>query len=230
MRKFVIPLLATVALPNAVFADQTDKGFYLNISPGVIFTKDMKYDSNLGLGGGDVGGDIDIGNGYFGQYGFGYSFGNNYRVEINYTTMQGKIKGIKYNYPAIIASNSYGPLDHFYQSKGFILNLYKDFYKEKRKFNPYLGLGFGPTKIDMGCKGYAQLSTCDMGIESEFRRPYDGFMYQIKAGIGYKLSNKSNLFVETSYVSLSNFDYVGGSSLCKYQKSFGISSGLRFRF
>ena len=82
----------------------------------------------------------------------------------------------------------------------------------------------------MGCKGYAQLSLCDMGIESEFLEPYDGFMYQIKGGIGYKLSNKADIYIETSYVSLSDFEYAGGTSLYKYQKSFGISSGLRFRF
>ena len=64
MRKLLVPLLAAIALTTAVNADQNYKGFYLNVSPGVIFTNDMKYDSNLGVGGGDVGADIDIGDGF----------------------------------------------------------------------------------------------------------------------------------------------------------------------
>ncbi len=216
MKRFYIPFLFVLSgLNPIVFADtliESKKGLYVTGSTGWSSTSDNDWEE------GSLSGSIELDPGLAFEFGFGYDFGNSLRTEITYKKTNAEID--KFNATdgstSIVATASDWQAD----TTSFMANAYKDFQKKDNKFVPYIGAGLGFTNFEIG----------DVMVSGTKVAGADETVigYQAKVGLTYLASDKSDVFVEASY--LGSADPTLDGTKFDGLSIWGVSVGGRYKF
>ena len=161
---------------------------------------------------------------------YSLSFGkkiNNYRIEFNYAnaTLKGQDLSVVIN--GIPAVATIVPKGESEQSSYMIYG-YK-YFPSDTKVSPYFGIGLGvgsfKTNDAVATINGVQLQL--IGLEESL------FSYALKAGVDYKLNDKTALYTETTYQNFASYRWSEpGFNPINYNSThyFGISSGIKFFF
>ena len=104
-----------------------------------------------------------------------------------------------------------------------MFNVYRDFPKDG-KLSPYVGLGLGTTSIEL--QNYTTtVAGTDVVVTDDGRSL---FSWDLKAGVTYDLSERTDLYGEMSYASTAEFNEDG----INYDriKTFQLGAGVKFNF
>ena len=238
MQKFLLSAAATsvlMAVPSLASA-QDDAGWYLRGQAGYGTHTDIDIT-------GDVVGDVESEGNATGSLGLGYDFGNNWRLEGDFSQLRTDLGAIS-QFP-----NSSAKLE----TLTGMLNVIYDFDTFGR-WEPYIGAGAGVVRgnakvtahdfasAPLGTAGVTNVSTpvCS-GVACSFKDGDTGLGWQLLAGLGYQISD--NLTWDTSYryLSANDLDYTGAvapalGSLADATASFedvgahSVMTGLRYKF
>ena len=168
---FLAPLFGT---PSIAEEKEKYEGFYMMTGIGLTNTTEIDL---------SVGGSIVFENGVLWDIGAGYDFGN-IRAEISYDETTENIDTVQGFQAATQV-----------KTRSIFATAYYDFRSDK-KWQPYLGLGFGSSEIEASTAyvGNVTLSAGDTNITSAI----------IKAGVSYSFDN-SDIFFERSGQGFDDF-------------------------
>ena len=238
--KLLIAAAATalMAAPSFASAQDDGSGWYLKGAAG------YGTGTDLDITGGIVG-DVEAEGDVVGNLGLGYDFGENWRLELDGTSM----------------FNDYGAVSQTAQSfaklktDALMLNAIYDF-SDFGKFAPYVGAGVGIVRGDATVvahdivegAGLSRNATC-VGTRSSadsFSCDYSGddtgLGWQLLAGLGYDITDKLTWDTNYRYMQTSDMDFDGaftndftGASIPGQAELDGIGAhqlltGFRYRF
>ncbi len=149
MKIFLRTSLAAITLYSPCFAgveaasthlptEHEDKGWYMSIGLGLSSPNEPNVSKNSSSHG-----KLRFDNGFSGEIGIGYDWGENWRTEFNY------IKNKQEKASHTIGSGatfSKGDVD----TDNYILTFYRDFQLKNKSLEPYIGVGGGVTTIQHG--------------------------------------------------------------------------------
>ncbi len=207
-QKLLIAAAATALMAAPSFASAQDgSGWYLKGAAG------YGVGTDLDITGGVVG-DAEAEGNIAGNLGIGYDFGDNWRVELDGTTMWN-------DYGAIAqGSETFAKL----RTDALMLNAIYDF-SDFGKFAPYVGAGVGIVRGDasvvahdfpdangftatnpicVGSRGDTNAFSCDYLDEDT------GLGWQLLAGLGYAITDKLTWDTNYRYMQASDFELDGG--------------------
>ena len=156
----------------------------------------------------------ELDKGFLYSAGFGYDFGD-FRAEINYKKDSFDIN--KYSETSsgttTTASSVKGDLD----ASTIGVNIFYDF-NNSSKFTPYIGAGIGSTKVE----------TKNVVVEGTSTANADDSKtsYNLKLGISYEVAKSSELYLEGTYLSISDVEL--SSAKIDDIKNYSVMAGLRF--
>ena len=206
--KLLIAAAATALMAAPSFASAQDgSGWYLKGAAGYGIGTDI--DST-----GGIVGDVEAEGNIAGNLGFGYDFGDNWRVELDGTTMWNDYAAISQT-PA-----SYGKL----RTDALMINAIYDF-SDFGKFAPYVGAGIGLVRGDASFvahdfarpDGLGQIvnPTCigtradTNGYSCDYSDDDTGLGWQLLAGLGYDITDKLTWDTNYRYLQASDLDIDG---------------------
>ena len=174
------PVLTDVYSP--ALAGEENKGIYLNMGAGVQKITNMSVDGYTDT--------LEFNNGYVGQFGLGYDWGNNWRTEANYRQAEGsldKVNDVEYDSDIDITSVSF--------------NLFYDIPLENKKYTPYLGAGVGFTRVDIGTitSGGLAVSAGDDDVNSIL----------LRIGTSYEITEQVDMYAEVVHENYEDLKIVG---------------------
>ena len=212
-------LIGASLLAASVSAPSFAEDFYLSIGGTQQFVREVEGDVTIGGTKYDLEADIDS------SFGYDIEFGKkieNWRLGLSYTHTSPKQSSVTATTGGVGATASISPKPT-YDVDAIMFNVYRDFPKDG-KFSPYVGVGLGSTSIEMQTYTTTVAGT-DVTVTDDGRSL---FTWDVKAGVTYELSEKTDLYGEFSYGSTSSFDEDG----INYDgiKSAQIGAGVKFKF
>jgi len=196
-------LAALMALPTAASAQDYDSGWYLrgNVGAGVFDSADFS---------GDLVGDVEGEGNFAPSLGIGYEFDNNWRVELDGTTLWNDTAKIQ-QLPSTSSD---------FRTYSAMLNAIYDF-DDFGRWEPYLGAGIGFVRAQLSAQTH-DFPSEDGGVASavpvtnaacspicDFRDDDSGLGYQLIAGLGYDISENLTWDTHYKYMGMSDFDFDG---------------------
>ena len=245
--KLLIAAAATAMMAAPSFASaQDESGWYLKGAAGYGIGTDIDVT-------GGIVGDVEAEGNVVGNLGLGYDFGDNWRVELDGTSMWN-------DYGAISQTpDSYGKL----RTDALMLNAIYDF-NDFGKFAPYVGAGVGIVRGDASFNshdfarpdgaGQIENPTCigprapnnmnffNDNYSCDYNDEDTSLGWQLLAGLGYDITDKLTWDTNYRYMQANNMELDGvfrneatGSSLSNQAKLDGIGAhqlmtGFRYRF
>ena len=165
--------LAAIASPCLADGHETkEKGFYGNLGGGLGKLMDIGLSDSLG------GGDLEFDQGFHGDIGVGYDWGNNFRTEANYSAGSSDLAQIQNIDVSTIGVDI----------TGWFLSASYDF-ENKSKWTPYVTLGVGKSEIEV--KEAATVGSVSIVVADENITTYLG-----KLGVSYPVSDKFDVYGE----------------------------------
>ena len=214
MKKLLLFLLTCLIVYSfsitACSADNaySDEGAYVSVNIGAA----MLSDADLTYPGVPILGSLEFSTGFTGGIALGYGVAYNMRVEgelvyqkndIDRATAQG------------ISANASGDTS----SLALLLNGYYDFMNSSA-FTPFISAGIGVAKIDVN--NFTLVGGNQIGSEDD-----TVFAYQVGAGVGYAVTEKTSIDLKYRYFGTADPDFNGVEA--EYG-SHNIYVGLRFVF
>ena len=184
----------------------SDKGFYVGAGIGPNWTRDS------GITGTGINVDADFGTGWAGALTVGHAYGNGVRSEIEL--------GRRSNDLDSISGVTTGTGDVTAWSG--MLNVLYDF-KTGTPLTPYLGAGIGAARVSLDARpiGASRIDDSD-----------SAFAYQGIAGVGYRLNDATQAFLDYRYFATAElgFSTAAGTAVDADYKNHTLMVGLRYSF
>ena len=213
-------LISTLATPALADSNNSNdgKGFYGVLSVGLSDVTGTDWETDIS--GTKYGGDAPVDAGFLGEIGVGYDFGK-WRTDLTFENGGGDLGECTEDKNAGTTCTNSGDL----VTNTFMLNGYYDFPTDS-KWSPYLGAGIGQTTLETD-----QLTIG--GTKYELDKD-DVFLYQLKAGVAYPVSVKTDLFAEAAYKVYDDYSTgVKNSSVnfkLKNTTEWAAKIGVRYMF
>ncbi|MBC7770544.1 MAG: outer membrane beta-barrel protein [Phycisphaerales bacterium] len=188
------------------------EGWYGRADVGWSIDGELDGEFDDGINTGDF--NTDLEDGFLGAIGAGYGFGNGFRLEgeLSYRNNQWG--------PTNIPDPPDGEFQGDVNTWALMANLFYDF-NRGGTFQPYLGVGAGGAKVDLGIDG--------AGSQAD-----EVFAYQGLAGVGIRLSENAMLDIGYRYFMAPEVDAsetFGGAYSSEYDYEHqAVTVGLRFAF
>ncbi len=209
--------IALSAFGGTALADD-DKGFYVTLGIGTSGTTAGQVDLDETSYSQNYGGHLDLGSALQGEAGFGYDFGNTFRLEATYTGSKYSLDGLD-----IDSNNNNHALttDGDLSVASWMINGYKDF-PIGNKFKTYVGGGIGTALLDVDS---FKLGGVELG---ENRDSFQAFTYRAKVGLSYPVTNSLDAFAEGNIqnIAKSKYEYVSFDAFT----TWGAQAGVRYSF
>tara|TARA_Y100001978_G_C23577315_1_gene377169 strand:+ start:163 stop:828 length:666 start_codon:yes stop_codon:yes gene_type:complete len=218
--KFNLRTLATIGITFSAFScpvfaggegiiDGEKSGIYFSGGVGTTSVDDIK-----GTITSSITNKTELEKGFLYSAGFGYDFGD-FRAEVNYRKDSFDINkySVTNNGTTTAATSAKGDFD----ASTIGVNIFYDF-NNSSKFTPYIGAGIGSTKID----------TKNTVIEGTPVANADDSKtsYNLKLGISYEVAKSSELYLEGTYLSISDVEL--SDAKIDDIKNYSVLAGLRF--
>lgn len=221
-------------LAQAISSEQ-ENGWYVSIGPSLVFgyPVDIASDGDVPIttaplfpGGPAVVANIPIDISLDTETGFGINGAAGYRfddarVELEVAYTNNDVDGVTVNNLAEV------PLDGDIESAQFMVNGYYDIPTESR-FSPYIGGGVGvatltANDVEANIPGVGNLALDDTGAS---------FVFQVKAGVGYKISDQASAFLGYRLHGLpgQNFEAFGADFDADTVLIHSMQLGARYNF
>lgn len=205
--------LGSIAAPAiAEDSGSTKEGWYGTAGIGYTQLRDADWD----IQDSSYKGEVDFDNGFGYQAGVGYDFGKT-RLEVGYSQHQGDIDEATEDSGATTTVDGDGSL------QSIMLSVYRDFPSESGKLSPYIGAGIGTTNVkadDITVAGTIY------GDDDE-----NAFSYQLKAGVSYDMSEKTDVYAEVTYLNVGEVELEkAGNKVDVDTSSVGLFTGIRYQF
>ena len=222
---------ALLAVPSVASAQTADSGWYLrgNLGYGAFTDTDLT---------GGIVGDIEAEGNAAGSLGLGYEFDNNWRVELDGSTMWNDMGSIS-QLPGTKAS---------IRSNDLFLNAIYDF-EDFGNWEPYVGagVGFGRAKLSTEAHNFAAgltaVTNAACNDDCRVKDNASSLGWKILAGLGYKINDNLTWDNHYSYTNYNDLGFQGTRLVLgnpdqtrKIQvnvedlASHKIMTGLRYRF
>ncbi|WP_418152838.1 OmpA family protein [Litorimonas sp. RW-G-Af-16] len=210
--KLLIAAAASALMAAPSLASAQDDGWYLRGNAGYGIHNDMDFvpgDATSNTLAGDV---ESEGNGAF-SLGLGYEFGNNWRMELDGTSLWTDLGAID-NVPSSFAK---------LRTNAMMLNAIYDF-SDFGRWEPYVGAGIGLVRgdLDAAAHDFASVDnnlvrtpvcnatrTANDAISCEFTDRDTTFGWQLLAGLGYAITDNLSWDTNYKYMNASNMDFEG---------------------
>ncbi len=164
-----------------------------------------------------MGGDVPIGGKFTGEYGIGYDFGNQWRVEGTYSHGGGDIDGCnETKNSGVSCTITDGNVD----TSTFLVSGYYDFKLNDSKLKPFIGGGIGTSNFDID-KVKISSTSYNVGDDSTFT-------WQLKLGAAYEVSEKADIFIEGFYKEYGDMEIAGWDFEGINEKGARIGTRIRF--
>jgi len=187
------------------------EGPYIGINLGAAIVPDYDWDDPA-FSGFSV--EVESEVGLAGGVALGYGFNNNFRLEGEVVYQANDLDKITVsNIASVVMSGDTSSL-------AFLLNGYYDFVNDSN-FTPFISAGIGYAQVNIDNMNYVGSGVPDYDDDDKV------FAYQIGAGIGYAVSEKTTLDLKYRYFGTSDPEF--GTSTVEYG-SHNIYVGLRFGF
>ena len=206
-RRFLLAALVSLAPLAAGAADSAaDKGFYIGAGIGPNWTRDS---SITGTG---INVDADFGTGWAGTLTAGHAYGNGIRSEIELGRRGNDLDSL---------SGATGGTGDVTAWSG-MLNVLYDF-RTGTPLTPYVGAGIGAARVSLDARpiGASRIDDSDTA-----------FAYQGIAGVGYRLNDATQAFLDYRYFAASGlgFSTAAGTAVDADYKNHTLMVGLRYSF
>ena len=212
-------LIGASLLAASVSAPSFAEDFYLSIGGTQQWVQEAEGDTTISSTKYDLKSDIES------SFGYDIEFGKqieNWRLGLSYTHTKPKAENITASTGGVGATASISPKPAF-DANSIMFNVYRDFPKDG-KLSPYVGLGLGTTSIEL--QNYTTtVAGTDVVVTDDGRSL---FSWDLKAGVTYDLSERTDLYGEMSYASTAEFNEDG----INYDgiKTFQLGAGVKFNF
>ena len=154
--------------------------------------------------------------------GLGYDFGNTWKTDFSWYKSYGY-------FDKVTVGNLSADLTGRFQLNAFILGVTKDLTDEansSNKFTPYIGAGVGMGKLYS--KDGITISVGSVNTTSgELKGDY-GFIYAVKAGVDYAVSNNNDIYGEVKWVGYNS--EVEGNVATDSGGIIGVEIGYKWKF
>lgn len=201
-------LLLTTALIGMSFPAMAEVPLYLSLGAGITHANDSDWDS-AGLSG-----TIDIDNAANFSLAFGGGVARNVRTEVELAYRNANLSEIS------IDGGGSASLDGELKTWTLLVNGYYDF-MEGQKFRPYLSAGLGAARHEGDISAVGGIGTPGADGSDTV------FAYQVGAGAGYALTDKTSLWGGYRYLGTSDPDFDGLSA--EYH-AHEFRAGVKFSF
>jgi opacity protein-like surface antigen len=154
----------------------------------------------------------------------GYRFGD-FRTDVEFTHFNHPVEAVS------AAPTGRRPGDGKVAGNAFMLNLYYDIPISNSRFKPYIGAGVGTYSTRI--KNLTNDTLNSFGLVVENERSNNVFAFQLRAGLGYQVSDSANLFLGYRYFSgntITFTDTIFGTLKPSGAKLHNIEAGVRFLF
>jgi opacity protein-like surface antigen len=154
----------------------------------------------------------------------GYRFGD-FRTDVEFTHFQHAVDAVS------AAPTGLRPGDGKVRGNAFMLNLYYDFPIANSRFKPYVGAGVGTYSTRI--KNLTNDTLQSFGLVVENEQSNNVFAYQLRAGLGYQVSDSVDVFLGYRYFhgnTITFSDTIFGTLKPNGAKLHNIEAGLRFLF
>ena len=218
--KFNLRTLATIGITFSAFScpvfaggegiiDGEKSGIYFSGGVGTTSVDDIK-----GTITSSITNKTELEKGFLYSAGFGYDFGD-FRAEVNYRKDSFDINkySVTNNGTTTAATSAKGDFD----VSTIGVNIFYDF-NNNSQFTPYIGAGIGSTKLDVKnsvINGISASNTDDSTTS-----------YNLKLGVSYEVAKSSELYLEGTYLTISDVDL--NSVKVDDIKTYSVMAGLRF--
>ena len=207
---FAIVMFALVASLSASAEDKGGSdgpaGWYLGASVGGVFPGGLSNQPLTATNGGVT---ANISQGF--NLNTGWSVAGQAGYRWDGPRVEGEFLYQNFGRSATTIAVTGAGLQPFYQTVGSssissysaFVNGYYDF-KTRSQFSPYVGAGLGVTWLDSGGQTSSGFTVQTPGLSKSV------LAYQAKAGVMYKLSSMTSLFLQYRYMGTGSFSYGGG--------------------
>ena len=216
--RFNLRTLATIGITFSAFScpvfagegslDREKSGIYFSGGVGMTSVDDVKGTTSTFTN------ETGFEKGFLYSAGFGYDFGD-FRAELNYRKDSLDID--KYSSTVGATTTAATSAKGDFDASTIGVNIFYDF-NNSSKFTPYIGAGIGSTKID----------TKNTVIEGTPVANADDSKtsYNLKLGISYEVAKSSELYLEGTYLSISDVEL--SDAKIDDIKNYSVLAGLRF--
>ena len=156
----------------------------------------------------------ELDKGFLYSAGFGYDFGD-FRAEINYRKDSFDLN--KYSSTVGGTTTAATSVKGDFDASTIGVNIFYDF-NNSSQFTPYIGAGIGSTKIDVENN---VINGTSVANADETKTSYN-----LKLGVSYEVAKSSELYLEGTYLSLSDVEL--NSARIDDIKTYAVMAGLRF--
>jgi opacity protein-like surface antigen len=194
-------LIGASLLAGSFAAPALAEDFYLSIGGTQQFVHEIEGDTTISGTSYNLSADIENAFGY--DIEFGKQFNENWRLGLAYSHTEPKQENVTATTGGSGVTASISPKPT-YDVGSLMLNVYRDFPRDG-KFAPYVGLGLGSTSIELQTYTTTVAGT-DVTVTDDGRSV---FSWDVKAGVTYELSDRTDLYGEIAYGQTSSFDEDG---------------------
>ena len=216
--RFNLRTLATIGITFSAFScpvfagegslDGEKSGIYFSGGVGMTSVDDVKgttstFTNKTGLE-----------KGFLYSAGFGYDFGN-FRAELNYRKDSLDID--KYSSTVGATTTAATSAKGDFDASTIGVNIFYDF-NNNSQFTPYIGAGIGSTKVDVK---NSVINGISVAGDDDTKTSYN-----LKLGVSYEVAKSSELYLEGTYLTISDVDL--NSVKIDDIKTYSVIAGLRF--